>query len=76
MLDVTRSDNELALLTLSTEELNVDAYFLARLKEPYSSCNYFSYENSLRWKSQNIVKSMDGLFTYHNRLVIPRPAKT
>ncbi len=75
MLDVMRSDNEPALLALSTQELNVDVDFLAQLKETYSSCNYFSNENSLRWKSQNIVKSTDGLFTYHNRLVIPRPAK-
>ncbi len=46
MLDVViRSDNEPAVLALSTEELNVDVNFLARLKEAYSPCNYFSDEN-------------------------------
>ena len=75
VLNAMRSDNEPALLALSTEELNVDADFLTQLKEAYSSCNYFSLENSLRWKSQNIVKSTDGLFRKHNRVVIPRPAK-
>ncbi len=32
VLDVMRSDNEPALLELSTEELNVDVVFLTRLK--------------------------------------------
>ncbi len=75
MLDAMRSDNEPALLALSTEELNVDVDFLTQLKEAYSSCNFFSLENGLRWKSQNIVKSTDELFRKHNCVVIPRPAK-
>ncbi len=48
VLNVMRSDNEPALLALLTEELNVDVDLLARLKEAYSLCNYFSDENSLR----------------------------
>jgi len=75
VLDVLNNNNEPALLALSMEELNVDVDFLAQLKEAYTSCNYFSDENNLRWKSQKIEKSTDGLFRYHNRLVIPRPAK-
>jgi hypothetical protein len=65
-----------ALLALSTQESIVDADFLTRLKEGHSSCNYFSEENSSKWKSKKIVKSTDGLFRYHNRLVIPHPAKS
>ena len=75
MLAVLNNDNEPALLALSTEILNVDVDILAQLKEAYTSCNYFSDDNSLRWQSQKIEKSTDGLFRYHNRLVIPRPAQ-
>jgi hypothetical protein len=75
VLDVLNNDNEPTLLALSTEILNVDVDFLHQLKEAYTSCNYFLDENSLRWKSKKIEKSTDGLFRYHNRLVIPRPAK-
>jgi hypothetical protein len=59
VLDVLNNDNEPALSALSMEELNVDVDFLTQLKEAYSSCNYFSDGNSLRWKSQKIVKSTD-----------------
>ena len=38
--------------------------------------NFLSNDNSLRWKSQKIVKLSDGLFRHHNRLGIPRPAVT
>ena len=62
VLDVLNNDNEPALLALSMKILNVDVDFLAQLKEAYTSCNYFSDENSLRWKSQKIENSTDGLF--------------
>ena len=76
MLNVICNGNELVLLAIPAEDvLNVDVDFLTQLKEVYSSCNYFSEENSPRWKSQKIVKSTDGLFRQHNHLVIPRPAK-
>ena len=73
MLDIIYSDNKPALLALRMEALIVDVDFLTQLKEAWSSCIYFSNKNSVRWKSQNIVKSSDGLFRYHNnRLVILR----
>ena len=75
VLDVLYNGNEPALLALTTEDLNVIAYFLTQLKEAYSSCNFFSEENSSRRKSQKIMKSADRLFRYHNRLVIPRPSQ-
>jgi hypothetical protein len=75
LLDVLNNDNEPALLALSIEILNVDVDFLAQLKQTYTSCKYFSDENSLRWKSQKIEKLTDGFLRYHNRLVIPRPAQ-
>ncbi len=59
----------LALLTL--ESLNVDDDFLSQLKGAYSTFNFFS-ENFERRKRQLIEKSSDGLFRYHNRVVIPR----
>ena len=37
----------------------------------YSSCSYFADENT-RWKGHGLIKSSDGLYTYHDRLVIPR----
>ncbi len=66
--------NGLALLTLSTlESLNVYDDFLSNLKGAYSTCAYFSNDNNERRLRQKIEKSFDGLFRYHNRVVIPRP---
>ena len=42
VLGVISNGNEPTLLSLSTEELNVDVDFLTQLKEAYSSCNYVS----------------------------------
>ncbi len=65
--------NDPALRALSTlETLNVDDDFLSQLKWAYSTCNFFYDVNIERRKRQSIVKSSDGLFRYHNRLVIPR----
>jgi hypothetical protein len=67
--------NNLVLLALATfQSLNVEDDFLFWLKGAYSSCNYFSNENIGRRKRQLIEKSTDGLFRYHNRVVIPRLA--
>jgi hypothetical protein len=53
--------------------LNVDDDFLSNLKGTYSTCAYFSNDNNERRLRQKIEKSSDGLFRYHNRVVIPRP---
>ncbi len=75
MSGIIYNGNDHALLTLSTlETLNVDYDFLSQLKGAYSTCIFFSNENIERRKRQSIVKSSDGLFRYHNRVVIPRPA--
>ena len=64
-----------ALLELSTlEALNVEDDFLSSLKGAYSTCAYYSNENIKRRSRQNIKKSSYGLFIYHNRVVISRPA--
>jgi hypothetical protein len=55
-------------------KLSVDDVFLSQLRGAYSDCKYFSEENIDKRKSKNIIKTNDGLFMYHNRLVIPRPA--
>jgi len=67
--------NDPPLRSLSTLEiLNVDDDFLAKLYGAYSSCNYFSNENIEKRLRHIIEKSSDGLFRYHNRVVIPRLA--
>ena len=48
---------------------------MSKLKGAYSSCNYFSNENIERRSRQEIEKASDGLFRYHNRVVISRPAR-
>ena len=64
-----------ALLALSAlETSNVDDDFMSKLKGAYSSCSYFSNENIEKRLRPKIEKSPDGLFRYHNRVVIPRPA--
>ncbi len=56
------------------ESFNVDVDLLSRLKGAHSSFNYFSYENIDRKKRHLIKKPSDGLFRYHNHVVLPRPA--
>jgi hypothetical protein len=73
---IDTNGNDPALLSPLTLELNVDDDFLSKLKGADSACSYyFSGENELRRKSQNIMKSSDELFRYHHRVGIPRPAK-
>jgi hypothetical protein len=72
--DIDTHGNDHALLALSTlEALNVDDDFLSKLKGTYSACGYFSNDNIRRRLRQKIEKSSDKLFSYHNRVVIPRP---
>ena len=56
------------------EALNVDDDYLSILKGAYSTCAYFSNDNNERRVKLEIEKSSDGLFRYHNRVVIPRLA--
>jgi len=55
------------------EALNVDDDFLSDLKGAYPTCAYFYNDNNERRLRQKIDKSSDGLFRYHNRVVIPSP---
>jgi hypothetical protein len=72
--DIDTNGNVSVLLAISTlEALNVDDDFLSNLKEAYSTCAYFSNDNNERRLKQKIEKSCDGLFSYRNRVVIPRP---
>ena len=74
MLFIDTNDSDPALLALTTSEiLNVDYDFLSELKGTYSSWKYFSNENIERRLRKKNEKSSDGLFRYHNRVVIPRP---
>ena len=70
------SKNDTALLVLSADTVYVDDDFLAKLKSAYSSCPHVSDEMKTRWKCHGLVKSSNnGLYTYHDRLVIPRPSQ-
>ena len=67
--------NDHVLLALSTFELlNAGDDFLSQLKGANSLCKYFSDENIDKRKRQMIEKSSDGLFRYHNRVLIPGPS--
>ncbi len=62
------------LLELSADNVSVDDDFLTKLKTAYSSCSYFADEKT-RWKDHGLMNSSNGLYTYHDRLFIPRPAQ-
>ena len=74
--DIDTNGNGHALLALSTlEALNADDAFLSNLKGGACfTCAYFSNADNVRRLRQAFEKSSDGLFTYHNRVVIPHPA--
>jgi hypothetical protein len=72
--DLYYQSNNTSLLVLSADTVSVDDGFLTKLKAAYSSCSYFADEKT-RWKGHGLIKSSDGLYTYHNRLVISRPAQ-
>jgi len=60
--DMCYQCNDIALLVLSADIVSVDDDFLTKLKTTYSSCSYFSDENT-RWKGHGLFKSFDGLNT-------------
>ena len=67
--------NETSLLVLSADIVSVGEDFLTNMITEYSSCSYFADEKT-RWKGHaGLIKSSDGLYTYHDRLVIPRLAQ-
>ncbi len=66
--------NDTALMVLSADTASVDDDFLTKLGTAYASCSYFDDEKT-RWKRHGLVNSPDSLYTYHDRLVIPRPTQ-
>ncbi len=66
--------NNTAFLVLSADIVSVVDGFMTKLKTTYSSCSYISDERT-RWKGHGLIKSFDGLYTYHDMLAIPRPAQ-
>ena len=68
-------NNDTALLVLSSANVYIDKGFLTKFKFAYSSCPYFSDEIKALWKGHELIKSYDGLYTYHDRLERPRPAQ-
>ena len=73
--DLCYQNNDTALLVLSANIVSVDDDFLTQLKSAYSSCPYFSDEIKARWESHGLIKSSNGLYTYHDRTIIPCPAQ-
>jgi hypothetical protein len=45
------------------------------MKKAHSSCSHFSNKIKARLKGHGLIKSSNGLYTYHDMLVIPRPAQ-
>ena len=72
--DLYYQSNDIALLVISADIVSVDDEFLTKLKTAYSSCSYFTDEKP-QWKGHGLARSSDGLYTPHDRLVIPRPAQ-
>ena len=53
-------------------EVSVSEAVLQQLQEGYAATPYFSDDG--RWRYHKLTKDEQGLFWYHGRLVIPRPA--
>ena len=62
-------------LILSADNVSGEDDFLINLKISYSSCSSYFFDEKTRWKCHGIIKSYDGLYTYHDRLDIPHPAQ-
>jgi len=64
--------NDEFLLVLNAAEVCIDEAVLQQLRAGYAANQYFSDDG--RWRRDKIVRSDDGYFYYHGRLVIPRNA--
>ncbi len=62
------------MLVLSADIVSVDDDFLTNMITEYSSSSYFA-DTKTRWKGHGLIKSSNGLYTYHVRLVTPRLAQ-
>ena len=74
LTDRCYQSNDIASMVLSADIVSVDDDFLTKLKTVYYSCSYFCDEKT-RLKDHGLIKSSYGLFTYQDKLVIPRPAQ-
>jgi hypothetical protein len=75
VLDMCYQINDTGLLVLLADSISIDDDFLTKLKTAYFSCSYFANEKT-RWKGHVLIKSFDGLYTYHDQLLIPRAYDT
>jgi hypothetical protein len=73
-LDLCNYRNCNLLLVFSADTISVDDDFVTNLKTTYSSCFFLDSVKS-PWKHHERIKSSDGLYFYHDRLVMPRPAQ-
>ena len=62
------SYTEAACLAMNADEISVDENFSEKLKKAYETTSYF--DDSTRVLQDGIKKSADGLFLYHDRIVI------
>ena len=58
---------------LDAVSVSIDEAVCQQLKDGYAATNYFS--DNGRWRHDKLEKTVDGLFLYHGRIVIPRPAQ-
>jgi hypothetical protein len=70
--DLCYQSNETSLLVLSADIVSVDDDFLTNWKFLVFPIRWWI---KARWKGHGLNKSSDGLYTHHDRLVIPRPAQ-
>ena len=68
----TTGDAAVDLLVLNAEDISVDEGFRLRLITAYKTMDYFGADGN--WQKDKLHKTADGLFLYHGRIVIPRPA--
>lgn len=65
-------DDEALLLALTADDISVDEEFGLKLKEEYKKATFFDDKGG--WNKAGLTKTDDGLFLYHDRILIPRSA--
>ena len=72
--EVPKTSAEADFLALHAESISMDEVVRQQLLDGYAATQYFNI-NDGRWRHDKLIRSDDGLFYYHGRIVIPRPAQ-
>ena len=71
--DISVAMNTDGISGVNADDISVDENFSIKLKKEYEATSYFDEDG--RWQKDGLQKTADGLFLYHDRIVIPRPAQ-